>query len=45
VRQIANELCLSYSTLSTYRSRVFTKLGVKTDAEVIRYALRHGLAD
>ena len=45
VRQIATELCLSYSTLSTYRSRVLTKLGVKTDAEVIRYALRHGLAD
>jgi two-component system invasion response regulator UvrY len=45
VRQIAEELCLSYNTISTYRARVLEKLGLKTDAEIIRYALRHGLAD
>ena len=45
VRQIASELCLSYNTISTYRARVLTKLGVKTDADVIRYALRHGIAN
>ena len=45
MRQIASELCLSYNTISTYRARVLTKLGVKTDADVIRYALKHGLAE
>lgn len=45
VRQIATELCLSYNTISTYRARVLTKLGFTTDADLIRYTLRHGLAD
>jgi two-component system, NarL family, invasion response regulator UvrY len=45
VRQIADELCLSYNTISTYRSRVLGKLGLRTDADVIRYALKHSLAD
>jgi two-component system invasion response regulator UvrY len=45
VKQIAAELCLSYNTISTYRSRILTKLNLKSDAEIIRYALRHRLAD
>jgi two-component system invasion response regulator UvrY len=45
VRQIADELCLSYNTISTYRSRILSKLGLKSDADVIRYALLRGLAD
>jgi two-component system, NarL family, invasion response regulator UvrY len=45
VRQIATELCLSYNTISTYRARVLTKLGFTTDADLIRYTMRHGLAD
>ena len=44
-RQIANELCLSYNTISTYRSRILSKLCLKTDAELVRYALQHGLVD
>jgi DNA-binding NarL/FixJ family response regulator len=43
VRQIATELRLSYNTISTYRARVLTKLGLTTDADVIRYAIRHSL--
>ena len=45
VRQIASELCLSYNTISTYRSRIFSKLGLKNDAQLVRYALQHGLSD
>ena len=45
VRQIADELCLSYNTISTYRSRIFSKLGVASDVELVRYAIRHGLTD
>ena len=45
VGQIAGELFLSYNTISTYRSRILSKLCLKTDAELIRYALRYGLVD
>jgi DNA-binding NarL/FixJ family response regulator len=45
VRQIADALCLSYNTINTYRSRLFSKLGVTSDAELVRYAIRHGLTD
>jgi two-component system, NarL family, invasion response regulator UvrY len=45
VRQVADELCLSYNTISTYRSRILTKLGVESDAQLVRYALQHGLVE
>ena len=45
VRQVADELCLSYNTISTYRSRILTKLGLETDAQLVRYALQHGLVE
>ena len=45
VKEIAAELALSEKTISTYRSRVLTKLKLRTTAELIRYALQHGLAD
>jgi DNA-binding NarL/FixJ family response regulator len=45
MRQVAEELCLSYNTISTYRSRILTKLGLHTSTQLVRYALRHGLAD
>jgi two-component system invasion response regulator UvrY len=45
VKQIADQLCLSYNTISTYRSRILTKLGLKTDAQLVRYALQHGLGE
>jgi PAS domain S-box-containing protein len=43
VREIAAALSLSPKTVSTYRTRVLEKLGLKTSAELIRYALRHQL--
>jgi len=45
VRQVADELCLSYNTISTYRSRILEKLGLEGDAQLVRYALQHGLAE
>ena len=36
---------MSPSTVGTYRSRVMGKLGLKNNAELVRYALRKGLID
>lgn len=41
--QIAEHLSLSVKTISTYRSRILTKLELATTGELIRYAVRHGL--
>lgn len=39
VSEIAKELSLSVKTISTYRSRVMDKLNMRTNAELIRYAI------
>jgi len=44
VSQIAVDLLLSVKTVSTYRARLLDKLGLSTTADLIRYALQHGLA-
>jgi two-component system, NarL family, invasion response regulator UvrY len=41
----ARELGLSPSTVGTYRSRIMGKLGLKNNAELVRYALQKGLID
>lgn len=43
--QIAEELSLSVRTVSTYRTRVLEKMKMKTNAELIRYALQNQLVD
>jgi DNA-binding NarL/FixJ family response regulator len=43
VKQAAVELSLSIKTVSTYRTRLLDKLGLATTAELIRYAVGHGL--
>lgn len=43
VNDIARELQLHPSTVSTYRSRVLSKLGVENNAELVRYAIRQQL--
>jgi two-component system, NarL family, invasion response regulator UvrY len=45
VGEIAEMLSLSDKTVSTYRSRVLQKLGLRTTPELIHYALQHGLLD
>jgi two-component system, NarL family, invasion response regulator UvrY len=43
VSQIANELCISVKTVSTYRSRILGKMSFQTNADLTSYALRSGL--
>ena len=45
VGEIAEELKLSVKTVSTYRSRVLEKMGMASNADLIRYAIHHRLAD
>jgi two-component system invasion response regulator UvrY len=42
-KEISTRLCLSPKTTSTYRYRLFEKLGVQNDVELTRFAIRHGL--
>jgi DNA-binding NarL/FixJ family response regulator len=43
--EIAEELRLSAKTVSTYRTRLLEKLNLKTNAELMRYALDLGLVE
>jgi two-component system, NarL family, invasion response regulator UvrY len=45
VSQIAGELHLSVSTVSTYRARILEKMNMTTTAELMHYALRNHLVD
>jgi DNA-binding NarL/FixJ family response regulator len=42
LKEIAAELSLSAKTISTFRARIFEKLGVKNDVELTCYAQGHG---
>ena len=44
IKQVAAELGISISSVNTYRSRIFRKMGLASNAALIRYALQHGLA-
>jgi DNA-binding NarL/FixJ family response regulator len=45
VSEISEELGLSVKTVSTYRARVLQKLGMRTNAEMMRYVMENGLLD
>ena len=45
VSQIADELTLSVKTISTYRARILDKVQMKSNAEITRYAIKHGLVE
>lgn len=45
VSAVADELCLSVKTVSTYRTRILEKLELKTNAELTLYAVRNRLID
>ena len=44
-RQIGEELALSEKTVGTYRTRILRKMGMKTNAEIIRYSVQGGLTE
>lgn len=45
VTKIAEELCLSVKTVSTYRSRVLEKMNMSNNADIIYYAIKQNLID
>jgi len=45
VRQIADELFLSPNTVSTHRTRILRKMNMKSNAELMHYAIAHHLVD
>ena len=45
VSEIARELCLSQKTISTHRTRILEKMGMKTSAQLTYYAIQNNLID
>jgi len=45
IKEIAEELCLSVKTVSTYRSRILEKMTLKNNAEIVLYAVQNKLVD
>jgi DNA-binding NarL/FixJ family response regulator len=43
INEIAEACALSAKTISTHKMRLMQKLGLSNNAEVIRYAIRHGM--
>jgi DNA-binding NarL/FixJ family response regulator len=43
VGKIADELCLSVKTVSTYKARILNKMEMKSTAELVKYAIDHEL--
>jgi two-component system response regulator NreC len=44
-QEIASELYLSVRTVETHRAHIMQKLRISTRAELVRYALEHGVLD
>lgn len=42
-REIAQELNVSVKTVATHRTRLLAKMGLKNNAEIVEYAIRHKL--
>jgi DNA-binding NarL/FixJ family response regulator len=40
---VAGELDISAKTVSTYRTRILEKMGMASNADLVRYAARYGL--
>jgi DNA-binding NarL/FixJ family response regulator len=45
VSEIASEIALSVKTVSTYRARILEKMKMRTNAELVSYAIRNHLVD
>ncbi len=43
VGAIADELSLSVKTISTYRTKILEKLHLRNNAEIVQYAVEHGI--
>lgn len=45
ITDISDEFSLSVKTISTYRTRILTKLNLKTNADLARYAVQHRIVE
>lgn len=45
IAQVADALHISPKTVSTHKFRLMQKLGLRSERDLVRYAIRHGLAD
>jgi DNA-binding NarL/FixJ family response regulator len=45
LKALGARMAVSPKTVTTYRSRILQKLGLRSNAELVRYALEHGLLD
>ncbi|GAA5481205.1 response regulator transcription factor [Haloferula sargassicola] len=45
LKSIASKLALSEKTIATYRARISSKLGLATNVDLTRFALKQGLID
>jgi DNA-binding NarL/FixJ family response regulator len=45
ITEIAQELCVSSKTVSTYKTRILEKMQMPHEAALVRYAMRHQLFD
>jgi DNA-binding NarL/FixJ family response regulator len=43
--EIAQALCVSAKTVSTYKTRILEKMQMPHEAALVRYAMRHKLLD
>ena len=45
VNQIADSFAVSNKTVSTHKARLMEKMGIRTNAELVRYAMTNGLVE
>jgi len=45
VSKIAEKLYISVKTVSTYRSRLLKKMDMNSNADIVKYAIKHGLTE
>lgn len=45
IKEISATLALSEKTVATYRARIAAKMGLSSNVELTRYAMRHGLVE
>ena len=45
VKEAGAHLVLSVKTISTYRTRILEKTGLKNNSQIMRYAVNNGLID
>ena len=45
VSEISEMLSLNINTISTYRTRILDKMGLKSNVDLIRYAIEHKISE